>query len=129
MCTSAAFIKYFHSIFIFHYLRNHRFFYKMHDYILTLSCADRTGIVHAVSGWLLKQQGNILEAQQYGDPETKQFFLRIHFGLPAPSAPDTLRERFDIVARRSEEHTSELQSRGHLVCRLLLEKKNEEFVS
>src|SRR5690625_5567515 len=27
-------------------------------------------------------------------------------------------------AKRSEEHTSELQSRGHLVCRLLLEKKN-----
>src|SRR5690625_6419860 len=26
--------------------------------------------------------------------------------------------------KRSEEHTSELQSRGHLVCRLLLEKKN-----
>src|SRR5690625_6902080 len=29
-----------------------------------------------------------------------------------------------MAARRSEEHTSELQSRGHLVCRLLLEKKN-----
>src|SRR5690625_6222074 len=29
------------------------------------------------------------------------------------------------LAPRSEEHTSELQSRGHLVCRLLLEKKNE----
>src|SRR5439155_19368547 len=28
------------------------------------------------------------------------------------------------LVRRSEEHTSELQSRGHLVCRLLLEKKN-----
>src|SRR5690625_6793361 len=28
---------------------------------------------------------------------------------------------------RSEEHTSELQSRGHLVCRLLLEKKNKKF--
>src|SRR5690625_5713111 len=28
--------------------------------------------------------------------------------------------------QRSEEHTSELQSRGHLVCRLLLEKKNQE---
>src|SRR5690625_1575233 len=27
---------------------------------------------------------------------------------------------------RSEEHTSELQSRGHLVCRLLLEKKNQD---
>src|SRR5437870_5303173 len=32
---------------------------------------------------------------------------------------------FDLAAHeRSEEHTSELQSRGHLVCRLLLEKKN-----
>src|SRR5215510_16603366 len=30
--------------------------------------------------------------------------------------------------RRSEEHTSELQSRGHLVCRLLLEKKKKQGV-
>src|SRR5437660_4904401 len=30
------------------------------------------------------------------------------------------------VCRRSEEHTSELQSRGHLVCRLLLEKKKKK---
>src|SRR5690625_1527549 len=30
---------------------------------------------------------------------------------------------FDLEYMRSEEHTSELQSRGHLVCRLLLEKK------
>src|SRR5439155_17506802 len=30
-------------------------------------------------------------------------------------------------ALRSEEHTSELQSRGHLVCRLLLEKKNKTY--
>src|SRR5207253_10316499 len=33
------------------------------------------------------------------------------------------RKRFD----RSEEHTSELQSRGHLVCRLLLEKKKKQY--
>src|SRR5690625_6020841 len=31
-----------------------------------------------------------------------------------------------MFGQRSEEHTSELQSRGHLVCRLLLEKKNDE---
>src|SRR5437870_7793030 len=31
------------------------------------------------------------------------------------------------VERRSEEHTSELQSRGHLVCRLLLEKKKKKI--
>src|SRR5690554_7050775 len=35
-----------------------------------------------------------------------------------------LQELFDIGPARSEEHTSELQSRPHLVCRLLLEKKN-----
>src|SRR5690625_6721190 len=32
----------------------------------------------------------------------------------------------EFFRRRSEEHTSELQSRGHLVCRLLLEKKKEK---
>src|SRR5690625_7054268 len=31
----------------------------------------------------------------------------------------------ELKIQRSEEHTSELQSRGHLVCRLLLEKKNK----
>src|SRR5437870_9161290 len=37
------------------------------------------------------------------------------------------RERIPFVADlRSEEHTSELQSRGHLVCRLLLEKKKTQ---
>src|SRR5690625_3633286 len=34
-----------------------------------------------------------------------------------------------VTYLRSEEHTSELQSRGHLVCRLLLEKKNNNGVS
>src|SRR5690606_41586407 len=34
----------------------------------------------------------------------------------------------DIVRKRSEEHTSELQSRENLVCRLLLEKKNMRMI-
>src|SRR5690625_6953303 len=33
-----------------------------------------------------------------------------------------------LFTERSEEHTSELQSRGHLVCRLLLEKKKAEYI-
>src|SRR3712207_7950428 len=36
-----------------------------------------------------------------------------------------LRQRLPLVAARSEEHTSELQSRQYLVCRLLLEKKKK----
>src|SRR5690625_6521231 len=35
--------------------------------------------------------------------------------------------RYKLAAKRSEEHTSELQSRGHLVCRLLLEKKKQKI--
>src|SRR5690625_6327792 len=34
-----------------------------------------------------------------------------------------------VTEKRSEEHTSELQSRGHLVCRLLLEKKKKNMLS
>src|SRR5690625_7709049 len=36
--------------------------------------------------------------------------------------------RVPVLHLRSEEHTSELQSRGHLVCRLLLEKKKKEKI-
>src|SRR5215510_12156286 len=44
-----------------------------------------------------------------------------------PGAPDQLgQDRPAVLVGRSEEHTSELQSRGHLVCRLLLEKKHEQ---
>src|SRR5690606_41465313 len=38
--------------------------------------------------------------------------------------PETLEEVGPLIRERSEEHTSELQSRENLVCRLLLEKKN-----
>src|SRR3712207_6911508 len=40
---------------------------------------------------------------------------------PGPTGADAV--EFEIAANRSEEHTSELQSRQYLVCRLLLEKK------
>ncbi|MBP7491776.1 MAG: ACT domain-containing protein, partial [Rhodoferax sp.] len=39
-------------------------------YILTLSCQDRLGLVHAVSGFLLERGANIEEAAQYNDPDT-----------------------------------------------------------
>ena len=50
-----------------------------HAYILTLSCPDRMGIVHAVSGFLLERNGNIEEAAQYNDPATGLFFMRVQF--------------------------------------------------
>ena len=50
-----------------------------HAYILTLSCPDRRGIVHAVSGFLFEHGGNIEEAAQYNDPGTGLFFMRVQF--------------------------------------------------
>ena len=48
-------------------------------YILTLSCPDRLGLVHAVSGFLLERGGNIEEAAQYNDQDTGLFFMRVQF--------------------------------------------------
>ena len=50
-----------------------------HVYILNLSCPDRAGIVHAVSGFLLERGGNIEEAAQYNDHDTGLFFMRVQF--------------------------------------------------
>src|SRR5215510_15363771 len=48
-----------------------------------------------------------------------------HVGRVVVADEETAAPRLDALAR-SEEHTSELQSRGHLVCRLLLEKKKKD---
>ena len=59
-----------------------------HAYILTLSCPDRTGIVHAVSGFLLELGGNIEEAAQYNDPATGLFFMRVQFACDPVNEAD-----------------------------------------
>src|SRR5690625_6687241 len=46
-------------------------------------------------------------------------------GMDNPSNCLVIADRAQAIDLRSEEHTSELQSRGHLVCRLLLEKKKK----
>lgn len=70
----------------------------VHDFILTLACPDRTGIVYNVSGLLLKHQGNIIDAQQFGDAETGQFFLRVHFDLPDGVGIEQVKTDFVILA-------------------------------
>ena len=59
-----------------------------HAFILTLSCPDRTGIVHAVSGFLLERGGNIEEAAQYNDHDTGLFFMRVQFACDQVSEVD-----------------------------------------
>jgi formyltetrahydrofolate deformylase len=59
-----------------------------HAYILTLSCPDRPGIVHAVSGFLLERGGNIEEAAQYNDHDTGLFFMRMQFACDQLTVDD-----------------------------------------
>ncbi|MGQ0711582.1 MAG: formyltetrahydrofolate deformylase [Rhodoferax sp.] len=67
------------------------------SYILTLSCPDRLGLVHAVSGFLLQHGGNIEEAAQYNDHDTGLFFMRVQFSC-AQLAPAQLREHLQAFA-------------------------------
>jgi formyltetrahydrofolate deformylase len=73
-------------------------------YVLTLACPDRAGIVHAVTGLVVEQHGNILESQQFDDLAEDRFFMRVKFAVqstePAAALLGTLREGFARVAER-----------------------------
>lgn len=68
------------------------------DFVLTLSCLDRTGIVYRVSGLLFDGGCNILDAQQFGDEESGRFFLRVHFDAPTMPVADQVRQQFALLA-------------------------------
>src|SRR2546429_2630228 len=83
----------------------------------------------------LHNQYNLYFFFFFNDTATTEIYtLSLHDALPIlrdqAVQPDEVSQRLAesfplIVAVRSEEHTSELQSRLHLVCRLLLEKKKK----
>jgi formyltetrahydrofolate deformylase len=67
------------------------------EYILTLSCPDTPGLVYAVSSFLVQQAANIRQSQQFDDPLTDRFFMRVQFSLTGSDAR-TLSEAFTRVA-------------------------------
>src|SRR3712207_9091862 len=82
--------------------------------IYTLSLHDALPICADVSAAFPQNRGRVRRRRPVLHHEPKRY-------LPAEQLPDCRgRSRY----QRSEEHTSELQSRQYLVCRLLLEKKN-----
>src|SRR3954467_15437618 len=60
------------------------------EYILTLSCLDQRGIVHRVSGFLADHGCNIIDSAQFGDAESRLFFMRVHFALEDRGIADAL---------------------------------------
>jgi formyltetrahydrofolate deformylase len=63
------------------------------EYILTLSCRDRRGIVHRVSGFLAEHGCNIIDSAQFGDAESELFFMRMHFALEDGAVDDAALRR------------------------------------
>jgi formyltetrahydrofolate deformylase len=68
------------------------------ELILTLSCPDRRGIVRSVAGAIADGGGNIIDSQQFGDPEKGIFFMRVHFADEADAGIEAWRAAIDAVA-------------------------------
>ena len=98
-------------------------------FILKLSCPDRAGIVHAVTGVLLQQGGNIITSHQHGDADHARFFMRIEFeaqaeetALQAAFKPlaDEFGMDWELVARARKTRVLLLVSKlGHCLNDLL----------
>ena len=68
------------------------------EYILTISCLDQRGIVHRVSGFLADHGCNIIDSAQFGDAQSKLFFMRVHFGSEDTAISDeVLRADFALL--------------------------------
>lgn len=104
-------------------------------YILTLSCPDRLGLVHAVSGFLLEHNGNIEEAAQFNDTDTGLFFMRVQFACASfdfdelktrlAGFAQSFGMRWQLHAQAQPMHTVIMVSReGHCLNDLLFRWKS-----
>ena len=68
-----------------------------HHWVVTLVCVDQPGIVHSVSGAIVRARGNITESQQFTSADTGRFFMRLQVESPASQAE--LEDELAPVAR------------------------------
>jgi len=67
------------------------------SFVLTLACNNHLGLVHAVSGWLVANRGNITDCQQFDDRVGDRFFMRVQFEVDTVPL-EALRRSFVGVA-------------------------------
>ncbi|WP_297412251.1 formyltetrahydrofolate deformylase [Naasia sp.] len=67
-------------------------------WVLSLSCQDQPGIVHAVSGAIVSARGNITESQQFSSADTGRFFLRLQLQTDA-AREEVLAALQPVIAR------------------------------
>jgi len=69
-------------------------------FVLTFSCPERLGLVHSLTGVLVRHAGDIVELKQFDDAVTARFFFRAEFRLAGSVAPPELRD--DLAALADE---------------------------
>jgi formyltetrahydrofolate deformylase len=69
------------------------------EFVLTVSCEDKPGLVYGVSSYLVQHSGNIRQSQQYDDRNTGRFFMRVHFDVAGSADLQDLRDGFGYVAQ------------------------------
>lgn len=74
----------------------------MKNYVFCFRCPDKPGIIAAVSSFFFQQGCDIRDAAQYGDPDTRQFFVRIHFEVPAELGIAELEQRLQPLVREQQ---------------------------
>lgn len=105
--------------------------------VITFSCPDQPGIVYAVSGVIVKCGGNIIQSQQFGDPETGLFFMRLDVDSPRGRAPvrsglAALADRFHATwhidrAGRPLRTVIMVSKQGHCLTDLLYRQRSGEL--
>jgi formyltetrahydrofolate deformylase len=70
------------------------------EYVLTVSCADRPGLIYAISSFLVDHDANVIESKQFDDRQVGKFFMRVQFesASGSPLDADVLRKDFAAVA-------------------------------
>src|SRR5207253_4609845 len=92
--------------------------------VLTLQAEVARAVANEIQVKLSPQEHVQLTFSRQVDPEAYECYLKGRYYLNKRTL-EGFKRGVEYFQRRSEEHTSELQSRGHLVCRLLLEKKKK----
>jgi formyltetrahydrofolate deformylase len=70
------------------------------SFVLTLSCADRPGIVAAIAGRLAENGCNITDSAQFGDVKSGRFFMRVSFAAPDGLDKEKAQAMFEPVFQR-----------------------------
>jgi len=107
------------------------------SWVLSLSCPDRPGIVHAVAGLLAEHSGNITESQQFGDALSGLFFMRVQVDSGASkedleAALTQLAEQFsmtwnlDVAGRRMRTMVL-VSTAAHCLHDLLFRQQSENL--